>query len=335
MEQGRIAYEEASRAKERIATETDLEAAVVNGQVVIEAIPERRALKLELFKRLDQSAAEGAILATNTSSLSITRLGRVTRHPDRVVGMHFFNPPVRRQLVEVIRGEKTSDETMDLICRLAESFRKTPIRVEKDVRAFVVNRISIAYMVEADWIISRGEATAEQVDSRMKYYEGFPMGPFKLQDFSGLDVGYDFLTEAQEAIPPILEEKIRKGELGRKSGKGFYDYGKTGVQYSRQAGEHFDPTPFYALMANEAAWLIENGVSTPEQIDMAVRLGLGFPEGILPRADRIGLDRLLEVLREGHRRFSSKRYEPVALLEAMVAEGKTGVAAGQGFYNYR
>ena len=175
-EKGLISARDAENAADLLSVEADLERAVRDADVVIEAVPERMKLKKELFARLDQAAPPEAILATNTSSLSITEIGGVTRRPELVVGMHFFNPPVMMALVEVIRGEKTSDRTMDFTVELSERFGKTPVRVEKDVHAFIVNRVNLNYGVEAMNMLSRGEATAEEIDSRMKFYEEMPMG---------------------------------------------------------------------------------------------------------------------------------------------------------------
>ncbi len=333
-EKGLISARDAENAADLLSVEADLERAVRDADVVIEAVPERMKLKKELFARLDQAAPPEAILATNTSSLSITEIGGVTRRPELVVGMHFFNPPVMMALVEVIRGEKTSDRTMDFTVELSERFGKTPVRVEKDVHAFIVNRVNLNYGVEAMNMLSRGEATAEEIDSRMKFYEEMPMGPLELMDFGGLDVAYDFITEMGAPMPPIVEEKYRKGELGRKTGKGFYDYTKGGAQYSREAGESIDPTPFYALMVNEAAWLIDNEVCSAETVDLALKLGMAFPWSLLERADEIGLDRLLESLDQRHAELGDERYKASRLLRQMVEDGHTGKAAGQGFYSY-
>ena len=333
-EKGVISPRVGENAADLLAVEADLERAVSEANVVIEAVPERMKLKKELFARLDQAAPPEAILASNTSSLSITEIGGVTRRPEQVVGMHFFNPPVMMALVEVIRGEKTSDQTMDFAVELSEKFGKTPVRVEKDVHAFIVNRINIGYGLEAMRMLSRGEATVEGIDSRMKFHEGMPMGPLELMDFGGLDIAYDFINEMGGPIPPIVEEKFQKGELGRKTGKGFYDYSKGGAQYSREAGESVDPTAFYALMVNEAAWLIDNEVCSAETVDLALRLGMAFPWDLLKRADEIGLDRLLASLDKRHAELGNERYRASRLLRQMVEDGHTGKDAGQGFYSY-
>lgn len=335
-EKGTISQEKAENALKLITPLVDLKEAVADADVIIEAAPEIMSLKLALFKEIDTLSPPHTILASNTSSLSISALGRATQRPEKTVGMHFFNPVVRMALVEVIRGEKTSEETMQLVVELAKKLGKTPIRVEKDVPGFIVNRILIGpYLFEAAWMVSRGEATIEEIDSRMKFYENFPMGPFELQDLTGIDVGYNIMKEGGFPIPPLIEQAIKEGRLGRKTGRGFYNYKDGGAQYSREAGQRFDPMPFYALMTNQAAWLIENGVSTADQIDLACQLGLNFPEGILRRADRIGLDKIVRTLDELYAKHKAERYQATALLRQMVQAGKTGAAAGEGFYQYK
>jgi len=335
-EKGSISPEKADAALKLITPLVDLKEAVADADIVIEAVPEIMSLKLAIFKEIDTLSPPQAILASNTSSLSISELGRVTRRPDKVVGMHFFNPVVRMALVEVVRGEKTSEETMQLIVELAKKLGKTPIRVEKDVRGFIVNRVLVGpYLFEAAWLVSRGEATIEEIDSRMKFYEHFPMGPFELQDLTGIDVAYNIMKEASFAIPPLIEQAVKEGRLGRKTGRGFYNYQDGGANYSREAGQKFDPLPLYALMTNEAVWLIENNVSNAEQIDLACQLGLNFPEGLLRRADRIGLDKLVNELDRLYAQHKDPRYKVNSLLRQMVHSGKTGEAAGEGFYEYK
>jgi enoyl-CoA hydratase/3-hydroxyacyl-CoA dehydrogenase len=326
----------AEEAAKRVTPVVEIKDAVKNADVVIEAAPEIMKLKLELYQELDKSAPKHAVLASNTSSLSITELGKITKRAENVVGMHFFNPPVKMALVEVIKGEKTSEEAMHLIVELSKKLTRTPIRVEKDVRGFIVNRVLVGpFMFESAWIASRGEATVQQIDARMKFFEGFPMGPFELQDLTGIDIGYHLMKEAGVAIPPIVEQTVKAGNMGRKTGKGFYTYKDgAGANYTREAGEKFDPIAIYALMVNEAAWLIEHKVSTADQIDKACELGAGFPEGLLRRADRIGVDKILKSLDEHYAKHKEERYKATGLLREMVQQGKTGEKAGVGFYNY-
>jgi enoyl-CoA hydratase/3-hydroxyacyl-CoA dehydrogenase len=334
-EKGTIPQQKADRSLKLITPVVDLKEAVKEADIVIEAVPEIMKLKIETFKEIDKLAPKHAILASNTSSLSISELSRATKRPERVVGMHFFSPVVRMALVEVIKGANTSDETMQLITELSQKLGKTPIRVQKDVRGFIVNRVLVGpYLFEAAWLVSRGEASIEEIDSRMKYYENFPMGPFELQDLTGIDIGYHLMKEAGFIIPPVIEQAVKENRLGRKTGRGFYNYKDGGAQYARDAGQKFDPLPLYALMVNEAAWLIENKVSTTDQIDLACQLGLNFPEGLLRRADRIGLDKIVSELNRLYAQHKDERYKVNNLLREMVRVGKTGEAAGEGFYKY-
>ncbi|OGF53144.1 MAG: hypothetical protein A2Z21_09585 [Candidatus Fraserbacteria bacterium RBG_16_55_9] len=335
VEKGALTAEIAQQTLKRIIPLVDIKRTVEMADVVIEAAPEIMKLKKELFTDLDKYATKHAILATNTSSLSITEIAKTTKRPAQVVGMHFFNPPVRMALVEVIKGEKTSEEVMQLTVDLAKKMGKTPIRVEKDVFGFIVNRVLVGpFMFESAWMVSRDEATIQQIDSRMKYYEGFPMGPFELQDLTGIDIGYHLTKEAGLPVPPLIEETVKVNKLGRKTGAGFYNYKNGGANYPREAGEKFDPTPIYALMVNEACHLLEQEVTKPEDIDLAVQLGAGFPEGLLKRADRIGLEKLHQTLKSLHKKHGDERYKPSILLQQMVNEGRTGQAAGRGFYEY-
>ena len=199
-EKERISAEEADAALRRVDPIVDLETAVSDADVVIEAVPEQMAIKKDVYGDLEEHAPERAVFATNTSSLSITELSEVTNRPERFCGMHFFNPPVRMQLVEVISGAHTSDETMDLIEGLAENMGKTPVRVRKDSPGFIVNRILVPLMNEAAWIVESGDATIETVDSTTKYDIGLPMGSFELADQVGIDVGYHVLEYMHEVL---------------------------------------------------------------------------------------------------------------------------------------
>ncbi len=334
-EKGFIADDDANAAIGRVATTTELARAAEGADVVIEAGPEKMDVKKDIFQQLDENAPGHAVLASNTSSLSISEIAKATDRPAQVAGMHFFNPPVKMDLVEAIKGEQTSDDTLDLVAQLAERFGKSPVKVHKDVFGFIVNRVLVGpFMFEPAWMVSRGETTIEAIDARMKFFEGFPMGPFELQDLTGIDIGYHLSREAGLPVPPIVAEKVQANELGRKTGQGFYDYEDGGADYAQEAGENVDPTPIYALMVNEAASLLEQGVATVADIDKAVQLGAGFPEGILQRADEIGLDTLLQTLESLHDAHGDERYRPSPHLETMVQAGRIGKAAGQGFYSY-
>ncbi|MFB6082819.1 MAG: 3-hydroxyacyl-CoA dehydrogenase/enoyl-CoA hydratase family protein [Halorientalis sp.] len=320
----------------RIDTEVDLETAVEDVDLVIEAAPEQMDLKKDIYSDLTEFTPEDAILASNTSSLSITEIATATDKPDKVVGMHFFNPPVKMDLVEVIYGEETSDETAETTYDFVESIDKTPIYVRKDVNGFVVNSVLGPFGDEAAWMVSNDEATIREADATMVHERGYPMGPFELGDLTGIDIGYHVRKEAGKPIPPIVEEKVENDELGQKTGKGYYDYEDgDGADYDHDdVSEDFDWLRVEARMINEAAKLIGSDVATPDAIDTGMRLGAGFPEGPCRRADKLGLDRVLEKLEELHEQTEADRYEPADYLVELVNDGHTGEDAGQGFYEY-
>ncbi|ADQ69067.1 3-hydroxyacyl-CoA dehydrogenase [Halogeometricum borinquense DSM 11551] len=319
----------------RIDTAVELEPAVADADLVIEAAPERMDLKKDIFGDLDAFAPDDALLASNTSSLSITEMATATSRPEDVVGMHFFNPPVKMNLVEVIYGEETSDETAEAAYEFVESLDKTPIYVRKDVHGFVVNTVLGPFIDEPAWMVSNEEATIREADAAMVHRRGYPMGPFELVDLSGIDVGYHVRTEAGRPIPPIMKEKVEADELGRKTGRGYYDYENgDGVDYEPSDGENFDTLRVEARMVNEAARLVGDDVATPEEIDTGVRLGLGFPEGICRRGDEIGLDVVLDKLRSLHEKTEQDRFEPDDYLVELVEQGRTGEDAGAGFHDY-
>jgi enoyl-CoA hydratase/3-hydroxyacyl-CoA dehydrogenase len=319
---------------DRIETTTDLEAAVGEADLVVEAAPEQMAIKQEVFGEVDDAAPENAILASNTSSLSITEIASATDRPEQVVGTHFFNPVVKMDLVEVIHGEETSDEVAEDAHGFVESIGKTPIYVRKDVNGFVVNSVLGPFMTEPAWMVSAEEATIREADAAMTD-RGYPMGPFELGDLTGIDIGYHVREEAGVRNPPIIEGKVEAGDLGRKTGKGYYDYAEgEGPDYEAGQGEGFDTLRVEARIVNEAAKLVDQDVAIPEAIDTGMRLGTGFPEGPCRRADRMGLDVVLEKLEDLRETTGEERYEPADYLRELVADGKTGEDAGAGFFEY-
>ena len=199
-------------------------------QVVIEAVSENKALKLDIFKQLDDRCDSGAILATNTSSISITEIAAVTQRPEQVIGMHFMNPVPIMKLIEVIRGLATSPQTTTTIVALSEKLGKTPVE-SADFPGFIANRILMPMINEAIFALMEGVGTAEAIDTVMKLGMNHPMGPLALADFIGLDVVlsildvlYDGFGDPKYRACPLLRQMVAAGYLGRKTGKGFYNY---------------------------------------------------------------------------------------------------------------
>ena len=230
---GTISQEDVAKTITNIIAYTDIKDGVVGADLVIEAATENVDLKLAIFKQLNESCSHNTILATNTSSISITQIGAVVTHPERVIGMHFMNPVPIMQLVEVIRGYNTSDEVTQIIMQLSEKLGKVPVEVN-DYPGFVANRILMPMINEAIETLYNNVAGVHEIDTVMKLGMAHPMGPLQLADFIGLDVCLSILNVMHDGFKnpkyapcPLLVNMVRAGKLGIKSGEGFYNYAES------------------------------------------------------------------------------------------------------------
>ena len=233
VEKGKLTRQEAEAARSRIRFTQDLRDAVQNADYVIEAVLEVLEIKQKLFADLDRMAPPHAILATNSSAIVSSRIADVTKRPDKVLNVHFFNPALVMKLVEVVQGPHVSDETAQVSMEFCKMLDKIPVHVKKEVKGFLLNRIFMAMFEEVEWMLEMGVASMEDIDKACVYGAGHPMGPFRLMDLTGIDLAYTMYMEAfretgdPAKLPkPSLTSHYVKGEYGEKTKKGWYDYTK-------------------------------------------------------------------------------------------------------------
>lgn len=300
VKRGKLTQAQAQETLARVREAWDLQG-LERAEAVIEATSEDLAVKRRVFERLGRILPASSVLATNTSSLSVALVAEPVRHPERVLGLHFFNPPAAMRLVEVVRAPATSEAAFRSAWSLAESLGRVPVAT-KDTPGFIVNRVVRPFYIEGQRAAEEGWGGFSAVDSALREAEGLPMGPFELMDLIGLDVNlaitkvlYEALGRPERIAPrPIQEALVRRGDLGRKAGKGFYLY-KDG----KPAGENPEaakllPAPALKPAADiarrvldavgrEARLAFEQGVASREDIDTAVRLAMNFPKGPFER----------------------------------------------------
>ena len=321
----KISKEEGDAIFSRIKPVVDLKEAVKDAQMIIEVVPEIMDLKKKVYAELDKVAAPEVVFASNTSTLPITEIANTTSRPDKVIGIHFFNPPQLMKLVEIIPGEKTSDELTNMTQEFVKSVKKEPVICRKDVPGFIVNRLFIPMVHEACYVMDRQGVDKTEIDSAVKFKLGFPMGIFELADFTGMDVIHKATTEMylrdKKVINPhpTIEKMFNEKKLGQKSGEGFYKYSDDKyerVPLSEELAKKCDPIQLVANIINNAAWLVTNKASDIEELEKAASLGLGLKKPMFNTAKEIGIKKIVDELNKLSIRYGDF-YKPDPLLVSM------------------
>ncbi|MCK9274803.1 MAG: 3-hydroxyacyl-CoA dehydrogenase [Syntrophales bacterium] len=320
-EKGKITPEAHDEALARLIPLTDMEEAVKDADFIIEAVPEKLELKKSVFAEIDKYAPKHAILASNTSNISITEIAKATGRQDKIIGYHFFNPAILMKLVEVIRGDGTSDESISIAYDLAKKIGKVPVIVQKDSPGFIYNRVNEPTLALLSEILKEGHPSPEEFDAAFKPF--MPMAPFELMDYVGIDIALHGMEYFADVLSPDYRPSdefmkyLNKGDLGKKTGKGFYDWseGRPKIDTSK-ATKEYDLNHLVALQVNEATKLIEEGVCTdPKEIDLAMANGGGSPFGPFALAQGIGYDVLNAKLNEIYEKFGLEIFKPTNLMK--------------------
>jgi enoyl-CoA hydratase/3-hydroxyacyl-CoA dehydrogenase len=307
VEKQKLSQPDAERILSRISPVVDLKQALKDADLLIEAVPEDMRLKKKVYEEVDWYADGKTMYASNTSTLPITEMAALTGRPDRFIGLHFFNPPQLMPLVEVIPGGKTNKSMIDMAVSYVTKVGKQPVLCRKDVAGFIVNRIFIPLVHEAAHRQQRDGATMIAIDSAVKFRLSFPMGIFELADYTGIDVIHKATVEMHSRDTKVINPhpKVRQlfedGNLGQKTGKGFYEY--KGENYQRinlteEEAAKYNPIKLLAVAANNAAWLISNGVCGKEDVEKALRLGMGLKRELFSTVEDFGTEKIVQALKE-------------------------------------
>ena len=341
VKKGFININEAKITLNNITPTTSFQEALREVDLVIDSVNENMELKKRIFSNIDKLAPPHSIISTNTSTLSITELGRKTKRPEKIVGMHWFIPPQLSKLIEIVKGKETSSKTLKTMFQVSKDLGKTPILCKKDSRGFIVSRILVAVFNEAFWAYSRGDASMLEIDSSVKYLGGFPMGWFELMDYVGLDIEYDvgkilYKAHGERFFPhsEIIKLLLKRNELGRKTKKGFYNWNKGRPFISKRLKETYNVDRSWAVAVNEASWMVLEDVADPNSIDVGMKLGTGWPSGPCEFADKKGIDNILKILNEAYRKYPIELYKASPFLKEYIRNGWIGKLSGRGFYKY-
>ncbi len=296
-------------------------------ELIIEAIIENKEIKTRVFTELENHVSESCIIGSNTSSISITSLSAELKHPERFIGIHFFNPAPLMPLVEVIPSLLTKKSLPEKIYSLMKDWGKAPV-IAKDIPGFIVNRIARPYYGEALRIVEENIATPEQVDDAMKTLGNFKMGPFELMDLIGVDVNFSVTTTVYKEYfydpkykPSLLQQRMSEAKLhGRKTGKGFYDYSEGAEKPVPQKDEVLYDDIFHRILSmliNEAVESKRLGIASDEDLELAMQKGVNYPKGLLQWGKEIGYDLVSEVLENLYDEYQEDRYRQSPLLRRM------------------
>ncbi|MBB4119746.1 3-hydroxybutyryl-CoA dehydrogenase [Mesonia hippocampi] len=330
VEKGRIDVAEKNRIQANIAYVNQLEA-LASVELTIEAIVEDLTIKQKVFQELESYQTEDAIIASNTSSLSIASIASALKKPSRVIGIHFFNPAPLMALVEIIPAVQTSEEVKQKVVNIIADWKKVGVLV-KDTPGFIVNRVARPFYGESLRIYEEGKADFITIDTALKEIGGFRMGPFELMDFIGNDVNYTVTETVFKSFyydprykPSFTQKRLSEaGYLGRKSGRGFYDY-STEIKPTPANDEALKKAIFervIVMLINEAADALFLNIASAKAIDLAMTKGVNYPKGLLQWANELGIDWCVEKLDALYNEYHEDRYRCSPLLRKMKKEAK-------------